>query len=52
MLRKMRKEEFDSIYEIMLEAFPIDERRTFDEEKQLLSNPSFEISVWKLARNS
>lgn len=46
MLRKMRKEEFDSIYEIMLEAFPIDERRSFDEEKQLLSNPAFEISVW------
>lgn len=47
MLYKMRNDEFEKVYAIMVEAFPIDERRTFDEQIALLDNPSFEILVWK-----
>ncbi len=47
MLFKMCKEEFEKVYEIIAEAFPTDERRTFDEERELLSRPNFEILVWK-----
>lgn len=42
----MREGEFDKVYAIMEESFPVDEKRTFDEEKELLSNPIFEILVW------
>lgn len=31
----------------MSESFPVDERRTFDEQIGLLTNPLFEILVWK-----
>ena len=43
----MCEDEFEKVFAIMLEAFPIDERRTFDEQKALLSNPIFEIFVCK-----
>ena len=45
MLYKMREDEFEKVFAIMLKAFPIDERRTFDEQKALLSNTVFEIFV-------
>ena len=51
MLRRMRPDEYEGVYEIMNEAFPVDEKRTFDEEKELLSNPSFEILVWQDAKS-
>lgn len=47
MLYKMREEEFATVYKIMSESFPVDERRTFDEQIGLLTNPLFEILVWK-----
>lgn len=47
MLYKMKDEEFEKVYKIMFESFPVDERRTFDEQIELLSNPLFEIFVWK-----
>ena len=36
MLYKMRDEEFEKVYKIMFESFPVDERRTFDEQIELL----------------
>ncbi len=47
MLCKMREDEFEKVFDLMVEAFPVDERRTFDEQKELLSNPIFEIFVCK-----
>lgn len=51
MLYKMRESEFEKVYEIIREAFPVDEMRTYDEEKCLLDNPAFEILVWKDGEN-
>lgn len=51
MLYKMREDEFEKVFAIMLKAFPIDERRTFDEQKALLSNTVFEIFVCKDGEN-
>lgn len=47
MLYRMQNDEFEKVFEIMVDAFPIDERRTFDEQIALLDNPLFEISVCK-----
>lgn len=47
MLYKMREDEFEKVFDLMIEAFPVDERRTFDEQKELLSNPIFDIYVCK-----
>ena len=44
----MREEEFATVYKIMSESFPVDERRTFDEQIGLLTNPLFEILVRKV----
>lgn len=43
----MHEEEFEKVFDLMVEAFPVDERRTFDEQKELLSNPIFDIYVLK-----
>lgn len=51
MLQKLHKENFDKVYEIMEEAFPPDERRSYDEQKALLSNPNYRIYVLKDAEN-
>lgn len=47
MLFKMHEEEFEQVFDLMVEAFPVDERRTFDEQKELLCNPVFDIYVFK-----
>ncbi len=46
-LYKMREDEFEKVFDLMVEAFPVDERRTFDEQRELLSNPIFDIYVLK-----
>lgn len=51
MLYKMRENEFKQVFDLMVEAFPVDERRTFDEQKALLSNSIFEIFVCKDGEN-
>ena len=38
MLQKLLEEDFDKVYRIMEESFPIDERRTYEEQKALLNN--------------
>lgn len=52
MLRKMREEEFEPVYRILSESFPVDEKRTFDQQKEVLSHPLFEIFVWKDHENA
>ncbi len=45
MLKKLVINDFDKIYKIMEDSFPVDERRTYDEQKALLSNSSYNIYV-------
>mgnify|MGYP000028292087 FL=1 len=45
MLEKLQSQDFDKVYAIMEEAFPFDERRTYDEQKELLSNPNYCVYV-------
>ena len=45
MLEKLQSQDFDKAYAIMEEAFPFDERRTYDEQKKLLSNPNYCVYV-------
>lgn len=45
MLKQLEINDFDKIYKIMEDSFPVDERRTYDEQKALLSNPSYYIYV-------
>lgn len=42
-LQNLRKQDFDLVYAIMEEAFPYDERRTYEEQKQLFSDPRYQI---------
>lgn len=43
MIKKLNKTNFDKIYELMEISFPIDEYRTYDEQKALLDNPAYQI---------
>lgn len=52
MIQKMRSEDFDKVYSIMEESFPIDEYRTYDEQKELLENPRYSIYVLMDSENS
>lgn len=45
MLRKLQAANFDKVYEIMEEAFPSDERRSYGEQKALLSKPEYAVYV-------
>ena len=47
MLQKIDKEEFDKVYTIMEEAFPDNERRSYEGQKSLLSLPNYKIHVMK-----
>ena len=45
MLQKLLERDFDKVYKIMEESFPIDERRTYEEQKALLNNKMYSIYV-------
>ena len=45
MICEMNKKEFDIIFSIMEESFPIDEYRPYDRQKMLLDNPKYKIYV-------
>ncbi len=45
MIQKLNDTDFDKIYNIMEESFPTDEYRTYQEQKELLSNPQYCIYV-------
>ncbi len=44
-LREIELEEFDKVFSIMEEAFPIDEYRPYEKQKALLSDPAYGIWV-------
>ena len=45
MIQELNAEDFDKIYSLMKESFPPDEYRTYQEQKELLSNPQYRIYV-------
>ena len=45
MLQKILQKDFDKVYSIMEESFPIDERRTCEEQKELLNNKLYSIYI-------
>lgn len=44
-LETLQVKDFDKVYSIMEESFPIDERRTYEEQKALLDNELYNIYV-------
>lgn len=45
MIRKLMREDFDSIFQIIEISFPEDEYRTYDEQKSLLDNSVYEVYI-------
>lgn len=45
MLRRLGREEFDTVFEIMETSFPQDEHRTYEEQKALLDQTAYEIYI-------
>ena len=46
MLKKLDRAEFDAIFSIMEQSFPLDEYRAYEEQKALFVNPEYEIYTW------
>ena len=47
MLQRLNINDFDKVFEIMEESFPLEEYRTYEEQKNLLKNPQYRIYVIK-----
>lgn len=45
MLEKIKNTDFDKLFELMENSFPSDEYRNYDEQKNLLSNPLYNVYV-------
>lgn len=45
MIRKMKRHEFEYIFSVMEESFPIDEYRPYEEQKALLNDTRYEVYV-------
>lgn len=45
MIREMHDDEFDTVFALMRESFPIDEYRPYEEQKALLCLPNFTVYV-------
>ena len=45
MIEKLNASEFDKVFEILKVSFPVDEIRTYKEQKALLSNPLYHVFV-------
>ena len=43
MIRKLKRKDFDSVFQIIEASFPEDEYRTYDEQKALLDNEAYEV---------
>lgn len=43
MIREMRPDEFEQVFAIMERSFPLEEYRTYEEQKQLLRDPRYHI---------
>ena len=50
-LETLQVKDFDKVYSIMEESFPIDERRTYEEQKALLDNELYNIYVLYDSKN-
>lgn len=46
MIRKLMREDFDSVFQMIEASFPKDEYRTYDEQKALLNNTAYEIYLF------
>jgi ribosomal protein S18 acetylase RimI-like enzyme len=47
MLQKPDKKEFNQIFQLLQDSFPVDEYRTYKEQKALLEQPEYQIYVYK-----
>lgn len=45
MMEKLRKKDFDKVYDLMEKSFPIDEYRPYSEQKALLDDPAYTVYV-------
>lgn len=45
MIRILERKDFDSVFQIIETSFPVDEYRTYDEQKALLDNREYEIYI-------
>ena len=45
MLKKLEFQQFDLIYKIMKNSFPVDEHRPYEEQKALLEKPEYQIYI-------
>ena len=45
MIRKLMREDFDSVFQLVEVSFPKDEYRTYDEQKALLDDTAYEIYI-------
>ncbi len=45
MLEELQVKDFDKVYSMMEESFPVDERRTYEEQKALLDNEMYSIYI-------
>lgn len=47
MLKKIDARDFEKVFQIMEVSFPEDERRTYEEQKNQLEKPAYQIYVWE-----
>ncbi len=47
MLQRLNNNDFDKVFEVMVESFPMEEYRTYEEQKNLLKNPKYRIYIIK-----
>ena len=47
LIELLNDKNFDEVYALMKTSFPADERRTYSEQKELLSNPIYKIYISK-----
>ena len=45
MIRKLMREDFDRVFQIIEASFPKDEYRTYDEQKALLDDSAYEVYI-------
>ena len=43
MLKKLKRQDFDKVFELLENSFPADEYRTYEEQKALLDNELYSI---------
>lgn len=51
MLRVMERQEFDAVFSIMKESFPVDEYRPYEEQRALLDRAAYCVYLWEHTEN-